>query len=607
MPGEQEANIQKVLNLIEGTRGQRIMRMVASALVLLVVLVAYNVRCYRNMSCQEAMDGAQLARNLSRGEGYTTRFIRPLSMHLHAARAQEEAGGLQALQLSDPYEVEGTHRDISNPPVYPVILAGLMKILPFNYDCQTPGRFWYDEGRFERHQPDFLINLFNQLLMLAMIVIMWTLARRLFDEETAWLTALALLGTEILWRFSSSGLSTMLIILLLSVLVLVLHLLETEIHKSPARLPRVLLASAAVGLLVGLMALTRYSLISLLIPVLAFLLIFGQRLRFWSAGLALIVCLAIVSPWLARNVAASGKLFGTAGYAAVEETGQFQGHRLQRSLNPDMTTVSLGQVRQKVLANFRNMTQDELLKLGGTWLSWFFAAGVMVAFRNPGTQRLRWFVLMALLTLAVVQAGGRTKLSDDSPGLNSENLLVLLVPVMIVYALAFFLMLLDNIEWPERILRRIVIGAFLLLVSLPLILAIAPPARGAVAYPPYYPPHTQKIGTWMKPDELIMSDVPWAVAWYADRPAIWLALDVKKDFYEINDYIKPIKGLYLTPITTDAKFVSSFAQPTEMSWAAIVLNAAVSGKVPEDFPLRSAPVREFFWPQEIFLADWERW
>jgi hypothetical protein len=168
-------------------------------------------------------------------------------------------------------------------------------------------------------------------------------------------------------------------------------------------------------------------------------------------------------------------------------------------------------------------------------------------------------------------------------------------------------MLLDNIQWPDRMLRRIVIVAFLIMVSLPLILTIAPPRPSAVAYPPYYPPHVQKLGSWMKPQELTMSDVPWAVAWYADRPAIWLTLDVKQDFYHINDFIKPINSLYLTPVTTDANFVSSFAQPTEMSWAAIVLNAAISRKVPEGFPLRSSPVRDFYWPQEIFLSDWERW
>ena len=46
-----------------------------------------------------------------------------------------------------------------------------------------------------------------------------------------------------------------------------------------------------------------------------------------------------------------------------------------------------------------------------------------------------------------------------------------------------------------------------------------------MVYPPYFPPEIQQIAGWMKPDELMMSDVPWAVAWYGDRQCVWLSLD----------------------------------------------------------------------------------
>ncbi len=339
MPGPQEATIQNLLHLMDGSAGQRALRIAVSVLVLISVVVGYNIRSYRNMASQEAMDSAQLARNLANGEGYTTKFIRPLSMHLHARQAEKKAGGVPALQLPDAYQVKGAHGDISNPPVYPVVLAGLMKILPFKHDALTASTFWYRENQFWRYQPDFLIGLFNQFLMLATIVCSWLLARRLFDEETAWISALALLGTEVLWRFSVSGLSTMLLMLLISGLLLLLHWIEAQTREPSPRSGRVLLGCATVGLVVGLAALTRYSMAALMVPVLAFLLIFGGRLRLASAGVTLLVFLVIVAPWLVRNVNASGKLFGTATYAAVEETGLLSDHRLQRSINPDMENV----------------------------------------------------------------------------------------------------------------------------------------------------------------------------------------------------------------------------------------------------------------------------
>ena len=48
----------------------------------LIVIVGYDLRAYRNLATAEAMDSAQLARNLAQGKGYTTLFVRPLSVYL---------------------------------------------------------------------------------------------------------------------------------------------------------------------------------------------------------------------------------------------------------------------------------------------------------------------------------------------------------------------------------------------------------------------------------------------------------------------------------------------------------------------------------------------
>ena len=90
-------------------------------------------------------------------------------------------------------------RDIANPPLYPVALAGLMKVLPFHYAVDLAATV---PGGTE---PDFLISLFNQFLFFVIIALTFLLARRLFDSGVAWLSAALLLGTELFWRFSMSG------------------------------------------------------------------------------------------------------------------------------------------------------------------------------------------------------------------------------------------------------------------------------------------------------------------------------------------------------------------------------------------------------------------
>ena len=59
-----------------------------------------------------------------------------------------------------------------------------------------------------------MITFFNQFLFILLVVLAFFWARRLFDLPVARLSAVLLLGTEVLWRFSCSGLSTMLLMLI---------------------------------------------------------------------------------------------------------------------------------------------------------------------------------------------------------------------------------------------------------------------------------------------------------------------------------------------------------------------------------------------------------
>jgi hypothetical protein len=205
----------------------------------------------------------------------------------------------------------------------------------------------------------------------------------------------------------------------------------------------------------------------------------------------------------------------------------------------------------------------------------------------------------------VVQAMGRTMLSEESLEVNTENQLVLLAPIAIVYGVSFFLVLLDQIELPLKGLRYLIMGLFGGLVCLPILLVFLPPKIMPVAYPPYHPAIIQQTAAWMKENELIMSDIPWAVAWYGKRQSVWLTLNTQNDYFGINDTQKPIRGLYLTPQTMDSKFLTQWVLAGERSWGNFILDTMLRREVPPWFPMRAAP--SGFLPQQLFLADWERW
>ena len=592
----------------------RYLRISLSCLTVVMLVVGYNGRSFRNMSSVEAMDAAQVGRNLSRGKGYTTLFIRPLSIHLVKTRNAIKHGTPNRGSTDDA-RLKEMHPDLANPPVYPCVLAGLMKVLPFKYAVDKTHPFWSVPARmptpdsprtFWRYEPDFLISLFNQMLFFGVIVLVFFLTRKLFDPNVAWTSAMLLLGCELMWRFSVSGLSTMLLLLIFTLLVRCLVWVESEALEPKGGPGRLFLLAAATGLLAGLGALTRYAFGWVIVPVLVFLMLFAGARRTALCLAALGVFLVVLTPWLYRNWNVCGWPFGTAGFAVVEGTPVFPEHRLARSLEPNFNGVSLRPLIQKLLSNSREILQNDLPKLGGNWAAPFFLVGLLLGFRNPAIRHLRYFLVGTLGLFIVVQALGRTQLSEETREINSENLLVLFVPFVLVYGVSLFFLLLDQMNLLFRELRALIIGAFGLVMCLPMIFAFLPPRTSPVAYPPYYPPAIQQTASWMKENELTMSDIPWAVAWYAQRQCLWLTLDADAEFFAVNDFLKPVRALYLTPQTMDNRFLSQWWRAGEHSWGSFCVNTIVKQQIPGNFPLRHA-APGFFFPEQLFLADWERW
>jgi hypothetical protein len=256
------------------------------------------------------------------------------------------------------------------------------------------------------------------------------------------------------------------------------------------------------------------------------------------------------------------------------------------------------------MVNARGIVEN-LPRLGGSWASMLFLAGLLLGFRNVAVSRMRYFLLMCLGTFIIVQALGQTQLSVESPEVNSENLLVLLAPLVFIYGVSFFFTLLEQMALPVLELRYVIMAVFVALSCLPAIFALLPPKTNPVAYPPYYPPDIQRVSGWMKENELMMSDVPWAVAWYGRRQCVWLTLDWQDEFSAIDKNMKPVRALYLTPQTMDGKYVSEWMEGGERSWGSFLFQILNDKRVPDKFPLTHAPTG--FFPERMFLTDSDRW
>lgn len=597
--------IQMLIHKLEVGAGSRYLRIIALVLGVIGLAFLYDIRAYHNLAAPAAMDAAQLARNISQGKGFTTLFVRPFSLYLVQTHNQALTPFALTNTVTDFAEIKSAHPDLANPPVYPLLLAGLMKVLPFDYKVNLKKPFWTNNGSFWRYQPDFLIALFNELLLLVVVVLTFFLAKSLFDSNVAWLSAILTLGCDLLWKFSVSGLATLLLLVVFLGLTLLLLEIERGARESQPRAGWLLGLAVTAGILTGIGALTRYAFGWTIIPVALFLLMFSGKKRLLHLLAALAAFVLVLTPWIVRNEVVSGTAFGTAGYAVAEGTMVFPRFQLERSIHPDLAqAVWMKLYVQKLFGNLRDLLTGDLLKSGATWAGVLFFAGLFMSFRSTGARRVRYFLLMCLAVFVVAQALGRTQLSELNPEVNSENLLVLLVPLVFIFGGSFFFTLLDQMSLPLHQLRYVVVAGFVGLCCLPLFFTLWSSPK-PIVFPPYYPPEIQQTASWMQPDELMMSDVPWAVAWYGDRQCVWLTRDSQSDFFAINDYLKPVQALYLTPLTMDGKFVSDWVQTRDVSWGNFIVDAVLKNKIPPGFPLKNAPTG--FLPDRMFLTDRQRW
>jgi hypothetical protein len=242
--------------------------------------------------------------------------------------------------------------------------------------------------------------------------------------------------------------------------------------------------------------------------------------------------------------------------------------------------------------------------LGQALMAPVFFIALLHLFKRPETSHFRW----AILTMWLFGLIGMSVFGLPEPkGLRSNDLHVLFIPLMIGYGLAFVLVLLTRLEINIKLVRLGFLTLLFVLSSLPFIqnflLLIGGP-QFLVQWPPYVPPGIALLGQWTTEKEIIASDMPWAVSWYADRRSLWLPVTIK-DFIALNDFKKldnEIVGLYLTPVSAYEPFLSEIVKGEYAEWAPFILRNLQT----KEFPLKVSTVMPI--NQEcIFYADRDRW
>jgi Dolichyl-phosphate-mannose-protein mannosyltransferase len=543
MPGSAEF-IQRAVHALEA--GALAVWVRRSLLVLAIIALAiYYFYDFRGLATSQAMDQAQIGRAIASGHGWRTNFARPRAI------GQLQAHGKNVAQKiwSDTY----------NAPLPPLIDA--IALWPVKSHSQMSMRDLVYAG-------DKAIAAMSIFLFLLSVLVLFLTARRLFDRRLALLACGLVVLCDMLWQYSLSGLPQMLLLLLFNATIYAL-VRAVEAQHDGGRVGAWL---AAIGIGFGLLALTHALTIWIFAGALVFC-VFFFRPRGRVAVIMLAVFTIVYTPWLIRNYIVCGHPGGVAIYSVLDGIRHSEAGWMRR-INLDVEGIGATNFRDKITTNFFSQWGHIFEYFGSSVVALMFFVALLHPFKRTETAVLRWMIL-AMWIGAV--AGMAIFGINEEEGLAANQLHLIFVPLMTCYGLAYLLVQWNRLGIQLSIARIAFLSLLYFLCALPAIFTVPwlARAKSQIHWPPYAPPYVATLHDWMQPNEITASDMPWAIAWYADRRALWLP-ETPKTLTDLSDYNilgGPVNGLYLTPISGSQDKLVDILKGEYKDWAPFILRS----------------------------------
>lgn len=498
---------------------------------ILLVYLTFHVSRFETVSDWNALDYAQIARHVYRGEGFTTSFIKPLSLVHHRSVAD--------------------HPDLTYPPLHILWTSVMMHAFG-------------PVDRAVAHSSGLAFILTGPLVFF--------MGLRLFDLRTASLATVlyATNGTSL--DYAVSGLEASLLGLLVTALLLVLYLAaKSEGHQ--------MTFVAIAGALTGLIYLTKYVWVVAAIPAVVYLVSMSQQRRLARVGVFAGLAVVVALPWLVRNQRLTGNPFFTLRTTEMlGQTKAYPGDSLYRRYAEYVPGffVFAAQNPKAVLDKCRGglaRLYRGSAALAGVYLTPFFLVAILVRLGDESFERWRnlIYAMVVLVALALIFL------------IADLRLLAPAGPVMTVIAVGYFWRLVTDRtqELDPRRRGRIVTAAVTILVLahvFPFAVAVTPgPTTGEERADAVQSACEQLAARVQGP---VATDMPWAVAWRADRDAIWLPQsDV--DLRNVEQAVGPLQWLLLTPLLPRLA-----GRERLEGWADVWLSAREYGRGHGDFVVR---------------------
>jgi hypothetical protein len=516
--------------------------------VLLALSFANLFLFFRGLSTQQAMDQAQLGREIARGNGLTTKFIRPVDYEM--SKEQQSDGKLSIVGLKDTY----------NSPLYPFINAAIFKIIGAD-----DAKKWQITGSKVIYPLDRVVAGISTICFLLAIGVSYLLVARIFDPKIASATAILMLCCEAFWELSLSGLPQMFMLLLLSAGFYFAYRATERNEEEEPPYVSALLASVFFTLL----SLSHYLGIWISLGYIIYAVIVFKP-RGVIGLLSLLILILPLGFVIYRNVSITGNPFGVAFLNLYKGLGGGVEDMVMRSQNlSDYPLIGNSLILNLIRSTLLQLS-DLIPFLGGIIVAPLFFVALLHPFKRPALANFRWLILLCF----VLAAFGLSIYGVSNQKLDPNQVLILFAPIMMAYGLAFVSILWSKLPLvsKEPILRNahfviiIAISALPLVLSLPMKvkMGLYSSDKGVPHWPPYYAP-ALNVGLLphLSDKEICFSDQPWAVAWYADRTSIWLPRN-KAHFEKLEkiaaEQKTPVAGILISPSSQNLGSAMEVAQ-----------------------------------------------
>lgn len=519
-------------------------------LVLIILTLGNLFVLFRGLNSPQAMDQAQISREIARGNGFTTKMIRPVAYY-QAQKAQQTSISLIGFQ------------DTYHSPLNPLINAAVLKLI----GADDPDAWQMSENEMV-FPLDRVIATVSTLFFLMAIGVNYLLISRIFDPKIAGVCAILMLFCETFWNYSLSGLPQMLMLLLFSCAIyFVYRAVEAAAEGRISMTPAII-----AGVFFTLLALTHWMTVWIALGYIIFAAIAFRPRGIVGLSVLGLLLVAAIGPML-RNQSITDSPFGTAFLTLYNGLGSGSETAVMRMIDLEAEPLVLDGLISKILRTTLLQATDIIPFLGGIVIAPLFFIALLHPFKRAAIANFRW----AILLMWVGAAFGLAIFGISKNELDPNQLHLLFAPIMMAYGLAFISILWSRLDFVAStpILRNVHHFVIIGICALPLVLALPMKVRvgmhlrdrgGVPHWPPYYAPalNSNKAGlkAWITNKQVTFSDQPWAVAWYADRVSVWLP-PTYAGFEKIEtiaaDLQTPCAGVLISPLSHGSGSLSEIA------------------------------------------------